>query len=270
MKKSILSLFAILLLIGCSKENSEVSKSITVAVSVDKTLYNGVETLITAAPTGSVSEVVFYFEGQSIGSSISSPYSVKFTPENIKPGSYTVSCVAKNSNNTYKGDVSVNVVLRLGDEFEGGKIFYLNSPGDHGLISSKTDLTYSGEFGDETLFSWGAESLLGTENSNGKNNTKLMSESAPSSGYAGFLFKNGGFSQNGFSDWYIPSIEELELLKENKKYVGGFSNNTDWEAMYWSSSESNEKEAFILNFNALMGNTNNKTRAFKIRPIRSF
>ena len=35
---------------------------------------------------------------------------------------------------------------------KAGKIFYLNSPGDQGLISSKTDLTYSGEFGRKLVF----------------------------------------------------------------------------------------------------------------------
>ena len=269
MKKVVLGLFLILF-VACSKSSIEEANSILVSVNMEKTVFNGEETLITANANGIVSEVVFYFNGQSIGSAISSPFSVKYVPEDIKPGSYKVTCIAKTSNSTYTGETSVNVVLRLGDEFEGGKIFYLEPSGDHGLIGSKTDLTYSGEFGDEVRFSWGAENILGTANNNGKNNTKLMAEKAPSYGYAGFHFKNGGYKLNGFSDWYIPSIEELEVLKKNKRYVGGFSNAADWNAMYWSSSESNEKEAFILNFNALMGNYNTKSRVFKIRPIRGF
>ena len=156
------------------------------------------ETLFTANVAGSVSEVVFYFNGQSIGSVTSSPYSVKYAPEDVKPGSYKVSCIAKSPKGNYTGETSVSVSLRLGDEFEGGRIFYLNSSGDHGLVGSKSDLMHSGEFGDETRFSWGAESILGTSNSNGKNNTKLMAEKAPSSGYAGFHFKNGGYELNGF------------------------------------------------------------------------
>lgn len=271
MKHFFLSLLGLLLFFSCSKSNEDGPNDVKVTVSTsENTIYNGIETTFSANVSQDVSEVVFYFDGQNIGSDITAPYTLQYTPKDITPGTHKVTCVAKLGNNNYSGETTVTMVLRLGDEYQGGKIFYLEASGEHGLIGSTSDLSYSGEFGEEIRFSWGAETLLGTTKNNGKENTALMAANAPSSGYAGYHFKNGGYTKNGYSDWYIPSIDELEILKENKAYVGGFSNATDWQAMYWSSSESSETKAYILNFNALMGNTNDKVKVFLIRPIRKF
>jgi hypothetical protein len=37
---------------------------------------------------------------------------------------------------------------------------------------------------------------------------------------------------NGYKDWFLPSIDELHKLHQNKTVIGGFANVT-----YWSSSE---------------------------------
>jgi hypothetical protein len=270
--KKIIVLFAAvsLLLTGCSgKDNKE---EINVTVSASQTeLYNGIEVTLTANVSGGdTKEAVFYFDGQNIGSSIMQPYNIKYKLRDIEPGNHKISCLVMSiKGNDFTGETSVSLKLRLGDEYQGGKIFSLDNSGEHGLIGSIADLSYNGDFGTEVRFAWGNETLLATTRNNGKANTTLMANNAQSSGYAGYHFKNG-YSYNGYNDWYIPSIDELEILKENKSYVGGFSNATDWQAQYWSSSESDETKAFILNFNALMGNTNDKVKVFKIRPIRQF
>lgn len=268
MKTKLISLLAfVLIFVGCSKESGQ--PSIKVVVSSNKeTIYNNEEVTFTASSSSSISQIEFFLNGQSIGKDITEPYNIEYTPKNLSPGKHIITAIA--NSNEAKGETTISLVLRLGDEYQGGKIFYLDPEGKHGLIGSTSDLKHDGEFGKEVRFAWGSETLLGTTLSEGKKNTELMAANASSSGYAGFHFKNGGYSLNGYTDWYIPSWEELELLQENKSYVGGFSTATDWQAQYWSSSESNASIAFILNFNALMGNTNNKTTYFKIRPIRSF
>lgn len=262
-------LIAIFSFCACTTENIEEPKVIIIP-SVPTTLYNGIECKFSATTDIIVDEVSFYFNGENIGSTIKQPYEIKYTPKDKTPGENLITIIAKLNGKSYSAEQNTNIVLRLGDEYQGGKIFFLENSGEHGLIGSTTDLVYNSEFGDEIRFYWGNETLLGTSNNNGQQNTALMANAATSSGYAGYHFKNGGYSQNGFSDWYIPSIEELEVLKENKSYVGGFPTVTDWQAQYWSSSEQSETKAFILNFNALMGNTNDKIKVFKIRPIRKF
>ena len=258
---------------GCSNESNQDQDftSITVSTS-DVNVFNGQEITITARiNSGEVNKVTFYFDGTEIGSSIYAPYVKEYILQDVTPGTHTVTCIAETKwGNQIQDETNVSLTLRLGDEYQGGKIFYLEENGKNGLIASKEDLSYNSDQGTEFRFYWGVPGeLLGTSLDNGKENTAIMASKATSPGCAAYHFKNG-YEYNGYNDWYIPSCNELELLKENKSYVGNFSNLTDWNAMYWSSSEQSETKAFILNFNALMGNTNNKERVFKIRPIRQF
>lgn len=273
-KIKLLVLATILCFVGCSKNgDDEPKESINVSVTSNQTnVFNGMELTFTASVLGGdVKETTFYFDGQSIGSSITPPFNLKHKLKDVEPGNHKISCVVKSiKGNDFTGETSISVTLRLGDEYKGGKVFKLNSDGESGLIGSTEDLSYNGDQGAEVRFYWGMDGVtVGTGNDNGKANTTLMAAKATSPSFAGYHFKNG-YNRNGFTDWYIPSIDELEILKENKSYVGNFSNLTDWNAMYWSSSEQSESKAFILNFNALMGNTNEKSRVFKIRPIRQF
>lgn len=275
-KEFIMLVFALVLVstfAGCSNESNQDQDftSITVSTS-DVNVFNGQEITITARiNSGEVNKVTFYFDGTEIGSSIYAPYVKEYILQDVTPGTHKVTCIAETKwGNQIQDETNVSLTLRLGDEYQGGKIFYLEENGKNGLIASKEDLSYDSDQGTEFRFYWGDPGeLLGTSLDNGKENTAIMASKATSLGCAAYHFKNG-YEYNGYNDWYIPSYNELELLKENKSYVGNFSNLTDWNAMYWSSSEQSETKAFILNFNALMGNTNNKERVFKIRPIRQF
>lgn len=211
-----LSLLGLLLFIGCSNSNDGPNDvKVTVSTS-ENTIYNGIETTFSANVSQDVSEVVFYFDGQNIGSDITAPYTLQYTPKDIAPGTHKVTCVAKLGNNDYSGETTVTMVLRLGDEYQGGKIFYLEASGEHGLIGSTSDLSYSGEFGEEIRFSWGAETLLGTTQNNGKENTALMAANAPSSGYAGYHFKNGGYTKMVIRIGIYQVLTNWKYLKKIK------------------------------------------------------
>lgn len=275
-KRFIIMLFVMLftgIICGCSNENNQGQDMTNIALSTsNKDIFNGQKITITANICGGkIKLATFYFDGMEIGSTIYAPYSVEYLLQDVSPGTHKVTCIAETEyGNQIKDETIVFLTLRLGDDYQGGKIFYLEANGENGLIAAKEDLSYNGDQGTELRFYWGVPGeLVGTSLDNGKENTILMARKATSPGCAAYHFKNG-YEYNGYNDWYIPSYNELELLKENKSYVGNFSDLTDWNAMYWSSSEQSESKAFILNFNALMGNTNNKERVFKIRPIRQF
>ncbi len=269
MKRFISMLCLVALITGCSKDN-EPELKITVTVSANNILHNGVEETFQASTSENVDEVIFYFDGQSIGSSISNPYRIKFIPKNISAGSHKIACIAKKDTKSFNGETTVNVVLRLGDEFQGGKIFHLEATGDHGLIGSLEDMYHQNDKSDVGFIWGGSGTLLGTDLDNGKTNTTKMARISTSSDYAGYIFKST-YSFNGYNDWYIPSYNELIILSENKEYIGTFTrSDTNWENYYWSSSESNETEAFCLNFFALSGNTSDKGLNKKVRLIRQF
>lgn len=256
---------------GCSNgDDSETKLSITVTVKADETLHNNTETTFSATVSQAVDEITFYFDGESIGSSLYSPYTIKYTPKNITPGNHKVTCIAKHKGETFTGETPVRIELRLGDEYQGGKIFYLNGSGDHGLIGALEDLSRKDDNSDVGFIWGGYESLLGTNLDDGVSNTNKMAAISTSTGYAGYAFKSS-YEYNGYKDWYIPSYNELELLSENKEYIGTFKrSDINWQNYYWSSSESSDKNAFCLNFFALAGNTSEKNLNRKIRVIRKF
>jgi len=77
------------------------------------------------------------------------------------------------------------------------------------------------------------------------------------------------YSLNGFNDWVLPSIDQLNELYLHRDLVGGFVEGPV-DASYWSSSEFNSDEAWGKYF--FNGATNRffKTNLFNVRAIRSF
>lgn len=47
----------------------------------------------------------------------------------------------------------------------------------------------------------------------------------------------------GYTDWHLPTIDELYVLYNNRDLIGGFSN-----AHYWSSSRNDSNEAYYISF----------------------
>ena len=169
---------------------------------------------------------------------------------------------------SYSGQISfITSKVSLGDNYQGGKIFYIDESGSHGLIAAINDLVYSGD----NTFYWGLNNVVGaSDKNNGKANTLLMSK-VMYSDCAGYAFKNG-YELNGFKDWYIPAQNQLELMITNKKYVVGFSTQPNNSASYWSSTEVSLENAFADNFIILIGIYTPKHSGYKfrIRPIRDF
>lgn len=269
MKTNSLILFVLVILFNsCSKKDDSLTENIIVTITSESSvMYNNVEIKFFASVSHQIKEAKFYLNGQLIGTSLYEPYNVSFTPKDIDAGLHEVKCVVvSNSGNEFDGSKNVEIQLRLGDEFKGGKIFYLDETGKHGLIAATTDMVV----GDLISFSWGTTVLIGTDRDNGKENTRKMADNSTVSSHAGYHFKNN-YNHNNFNDWYIPAINELIILKENKNYVGGFSNASNWEANYWSSTELSATNAEALHFNVLMGNSYEKNLYhLKVRPIRKF
>jgi hypothetical protein len=260
---------------SCSKEevklnpapnNPDVIVTLT-SEALGKTIPNNDPVLIKADVSSPVGKVEFYVDGLSVASDITPPYEIDWTPVDLSPGKHVISAVATTSENkSSKAEGEFNVILRLGDTFKGGKIFYLDATGKTGLVASIEDLNY----GSQNSFAWAESGAhLGTDTSNGEENTKKMAASAKNAREAGYHFKPY-YEKRGFKDWYIPSLRELEVLKENMNYVGGFPSKSA-DAFYWSSSESTATVAHVLNFIALAGNYQTKSNFhYKIRPIRKF
>lgn len=275
MKKLLLLSLLSIFIFSCDSDDSDdeinvIKTTISyLSPSENSEVYNNDQTELSVVVSENVEKVEYYIDGENIGSTISEPFSINWTPENISGGQHTLSAVAiSREGEEIQVDLKVNFILRLGDSFRGGKIFFLDETNNHGLIASEEDLSVNSNTG----FFWGRQDeLIGADHiESGKENTSKIANSAPEDYYyAGYAFKNN-YEHNGFDDWYIPSKNELIILKENKGYAGGFSNNSN-SASYWSSTELTSDKAFALNFVALMGNDVSKGMySYRIRPIRQF
>lgn len=68
---------------------------------------------------------------------------------------------------------------------------------------------------------------------------------------------------HGYSDWYLPARDELQVLATNYAAIGGFIS-----ANYWSSTEINNSNANVREFPGGASFTNGKTTTHPVRCVR--
>jgi TolB-like protein len=109
------------------------------------------------------------------------------------------------------------------------------------------------------------ETILGS----GKRNTQLLVEWLRQMGeFAKAAQYCNSLEYGGYTDWFLPSIDELELIYKNlaQKGIGGFGEFGD----YWSSSQGDKN--VVWNYSFLMGRryTRMKDGTNCVLAIRSF
>lgn len=170
-----------------------------------------------------------------------------------------------------KDDENSTTTFAIGDFHQGGVIFYLDASLEHGLVSAVSDQSFEAVWGCPPRVINGADGLaVGT----GAQNTLDIVNGCSStiSGFAAELCDQ--LEMNGFSDWYLPSKDELNELYINREQVNETSLANNGSALegteYWSSSLQNSNTVWIQNFNA--GNQSGTSEDAKnnVRAIRSF
>ena len=115
----------------------------------------------------------------------------------------------------------------IGQSYGGGYVFYVDQSGQHGLVATPYN---------QGNFQWGCNTtLIGSsaqhwEILTGDLNTAgiVAACSGPSAAKVCDTLTLGGYS-----DWYLPSIDELDSLRVHSGTVGGWPSN-QW---VWSSTE---------------------------------
>ena len=147
---------------------------------------------------------------------------------------YYVRAYATNSVGTaYGNELSFNSApmptLAIGDTFQGGIIFYLDGNGG-GLISALSNQSQGAEWGCVTTHIFGGVILdaIGA----GEQNTNVILANCNTSGIAADICAN--LTLGGYSDWFLPSIDELDLMYQNLRVQGLGNFNA---GIFWSSSQ---------------------------------
>ena len=164
-------------------------------------------------------------------------------------------------------------ILSIGDSHEGGIIFYLDGNGG-GLIASTEDL--------EGTYEWGCYLTQVEDGGNltqigtGYQNTLDIVNQQCLTEFGGIPAAQAAQDAqiNGFDDWYLPSRDELYLMYLNIGQGGLDSNNNIGnfsDSQYWSSSESNFSNAWIVAFGVGLSESIAKNSFHgRVRTVRSF
>lgn len=178
-----------------------------------------------------------------------------------------------NSRSSYTGGRGVRTPFTpaTGQSYGGGIIFYVDGTGQHGLIAAVSNQSDWMEWitggSTQTTLNGNTLAALGT----GQANTNYMMAQTGYTGGAAQVCNDYSVTVGGvtYSDWYLPSIDELTLLYNNRVAVGGF----DVYSVYWSSweYEYQPEGAWVIYFPG--GGTPSvgiKADHWSVRAIRSF
>jgi hypothetical protein len=185
---------------------------------------------------------------------------------------YFVRAYATNSAGTAYGNVVgfSTEPIKIGDQLEGGIVFYLDATGKHGFVCATAD--QGNAPWDLTPFDPNNNQLYapvlvgssGTAVGTGSSNTGMILSTLGAGSYAASLCSN--YDGGGFNDWFLPSIDELTLMYQNlaANGAGNFASS-----YYWSSSEIDYRAVWSFKFGQPFDGAW-KNNPESVRAVRAF
>jgi uncharacterized protein (TIGR02145 family) len=177
---------------------------------------------------------------------------------------YYVRAYATNSVGTaYGNEVTFTTpLLSIGMSYAGGIVFDLDSSGQHGLVCAPSD--------QGTSYVWGGcngTAIPNTSTAVGTGATNTASIMAGCGQRPIAASACADLVLNGYSDWYLPSLGELQLMYSRLRLqgLGGF--NGGW---YWSSSQFNTYHAWYVSFGSPFFGDYRKDDPLQVRAVRAF
>lgn len=156
---------------------------------------------------------------------------------------------------------TLKTVYAVGDAGPaGGVVFY-----DKGSYSDGWRYLEAAPSDEPGTFVWGGYgTVIGNTSvqfGTGKANTAAIVAKLGGGGYAAKVCSDKVL--NGYSDWFLPSKEELYLMYQQRSVIGGFSAPSP---IYWNSTEYDSDLAFCNGYHG----TDYKNHYQMVRAIRAF
>ncbi|MDD5013968.1 MAG: Ig-like domain-containing protein [Atribacterota bacterium] len=163
--------------------------------------------------------------------------------------------------------------VAVGDSYGGGIVAYILVEGDtgydpnvqHGLIAATADQMVECAWSNITTISIGnTDTSIGT----GLANTAAIIGQSGHTNSAAKVCDDYSVTVGSitYTDWFLPSKDELNKLYINRVAIGGFGDYFD----YWSSSENSANDAWKQYFyNGLQG-ISSKNLTIGVRAVRAF
>lgn len=163
----------------------------------------------------------------------------------------------------------------VGELYGGGVVFWVDYTGQHGLIASMVDLSISQAWSNVVNF------LIGLTNDwdGAGNTTAITGQSGHTSSAAKLCedYTNADYSTGTYSDWYLPSVAELNHLWNNFYEVqkaltndGNAATKPLFRQAYWSSSEASATNAWFFTFTNGNSYCYDKYYTGYVRAVRAF
>ena len=230
---------------ACVSGSPAVSNTIMMAVSIPPTVANagadinlnsyGVTTATLAANAPTVGTGLWsVISGIAIIINPSSPTSsvIGLVPGAVTLLRWTISnppCP-----DSYDDVVITTASCIVGDFKEGGIVFY--NSGSSCYVSATSDQSTGAEWGCQGTDIAGAYGKgIGTGVSN---TTAIVNNNCSTSGIAARICDD--LVLNGYSDWFLPSIDELQVMYNQRSIIGGFTSNYYWSSTMYSDNSTNE------------------------------
>ena len=185
-----------------------------------------------------------------------------------------LACKKDDDNNTTAPTTPTTTALSIGDTYQGGIIFYLDGNGG-GLIAAPTDQSTGAQWG---CYGTTISGAYGTTIGTGAQNTIDIDSLCTTAGTAADICAN--LTLGGYSDWFLPSKDELNLIWTNladsdgdgsnngpsdPNNLGGFANY-----IYWSSTNYVQDGAWVQSFINGYQHLNLKDVNDYVRAVRAF
>jgi hypothetical protein len=161
------------------------------------------------------------------------------------------------------------IALAVGDSYQGGIIGYIFQEGDngyvagevHGIIAAVSDQSDGIQWHNGTYYQIGGG--FSQELYDGAANTSLIINSQGAGSYAAQICAD--LTEGGYSDWFLPTVVEMDKFYENRVLIGNFA-----EEDYWTSYESGKDFAAKKNFADGSGLGSVKGNLHRVRAARYF